>query len=161
MAGLLQTIARRAWGALKRRPRLRDLGELALAAVAFGATAAILGADLLRWSPTPAPHLGLLALRAFFIPALGEELVFRGALVPGRGEAAHPAPWIAASVVLFTAWHVVETSFLPGSAATFLRAALARGRGLAGLVRRPCFRRAVLTRRFRQRPPWTRPGKAL
>ena len=38
------------------------------------------------------------------------------------GEAARAALWIALSCALFTLWHVVETTFLPGSAATFLRA---------------------------------------
>jgi len=78
--------------------------------------------DLLHWSPLSAPQLAVLAARALFIPALGEELMFRAALIPGRHEGAPALPWIALSVVLFTGWHVVETTFLPGSAATFLRA---------------------------------------
>lgn len=128
-------IARRAWRALATRPRGADVRDLALAAALFAAFAAIVGAwdGLLNWSPLPAPQLALLALRAFVVPALGEEFLFRALLVPARSEAPRPALWIAVSCTLFTLWHVIETTFLPGSAAAFLRAdflALAAALGL-------------------------------
>src|SRR5262245_54193082 len=106
------------------------------AAGAFAALAALIGANtgLLRWAPLAAAQLGLLALRALVIPAFGEELFFRAALVPARTETARPALWIALSVVLFTAWHVLETAFLPGSAATFLRADFLLLAGVLGLL---------------------------
>lgn len=129
------SIATRAWRALATRPRAEDIGDLALAAALLAALAAIIGAGtgLLRWSPLPAAQLAPLALRAFVVPALGEEFLFRALLVPASSEAPRPALWIALSCALFTLWHVVETTFLPGSAVTFLRAdflALAAALGL-------------------------------
>ena len=65
-----------------------------------------------------------LPLRLFaviFVPALGEEAVFRGLLVPDRSETARPWAAMATATVLFACWHVVETLFLPHAAAIFLR----------------------------------------
>lgn len=134
MAGALAPIAKRVRAALTTQPGARDLVDLALAAAVFSALAALIAnTGLLRWAPLSAPQLGLIALRALVLPAFGEELCFRAALVPARTETARPALWIGLSVALFTAWHVLETAFLPGSAATFLRAdflALAAALGL-------------------------------
>jgi predicted Abi (CAAX) family protease len=72
-----------------------------------------------------APDLADLPLRlvsVFFVPAIGEEAVFRGVLVPDRSEAARPALAIAAATAIFTTWHGVETLFLPHAAPIFLRA---------------------------------------
>ncbi len=55
-------------------------------------------------------------------------------LVPSRDEAPNALRPIALSVVLFAAWHVVETLFLPGSAATFLRADFLALAALLGLL---------------------------
>ncbi len=98
--------------------------DLALAACAFAAIAAIIGAatGLLHYAPREPGATALLVVRAFFIPALGEELVFRAMLVPSSAEAPKPFWPIAFAVLAFTLWHVVETLFLPGAAATFLRA---------------------------------------
>jgi predicted Abi (CAAX) family protease len=89
----------------------------------------------------------LLALRALLIPALGEELFFRAALAPGREEGGRVAAPIVNSTLLFTLWHVVETGFLPGSAATFLRADFLTLAALLGLA---C---AIL--RWRSNSIWT------
>ncbi|MES1200465.1 MAG: CPBP family glutamic-type intramembrane protease [Pseudomonadota bacterium] len=103
---------------------MSDAAELAVAAIAFALCADIIGtpSGLIQWSPRAPSALASLALRAFFIPALGEEVMFRGALIPSRQEAPHPARAIAVSTALFTLWHVLETLWLPGAAATFLRA---------------------------------------
>ncbi len=124
MVDMSVSIAQRVWRAAVRRPRLRDLIDLAAATTLFVAIAVPVSAwtGMAQWSPLAAPQLGVLALRAVIVPALGEEFVFRAALVPARSETSRPALWIGLSVVLFTLWHVVETTFLPGSAATFLRA---------------------------------------
>lgn len=116
---MLQRIA----AALKTVPRARDLVELLLAACVLALAAGLLslGSDLTQWSPRTPLEILVLAARAFFIPALGEELIFRAALVPSRASNVKPILPIAASTALFTLWHVVETTFLPGSAATFLR----------------------------------------
>jgi predicted Abi (CAAX) family protease len=120
---ILDSIARRVARALMTCPGLRDYVELAIAACLFCAVAApvALVGGLIHWSPLAAGQLAPLAGRALFIPAIGEELAFRAALVPSREPHDRPAIPIGTSVVLFTLWHVVETTFLPGSAATFLR----------------------------------------
>jgi predicted Abi (CAAX) family protease len=119
---VLHLIVQRIARACATLPRPRDGLELLLAAIVMATLGASARTGLLHWSPQPAPDLAVLAVRALFIPALGEELVFRAALMPGRHEGARPLPWIALSVVLFTAWHVMESTFLPGAAAAFLRA---------------------------------------
>jgi len=136
---MLHTIWQRVSRACATLPRVRDGVALLAGAAAFAGIAALVGTNLLDWSPLGAPQLALLAVRAFFVPAFGEELVFRAALVPGQGESARPLAWIALSTALFTGWHVVETTFLPNSAATFLRAdflALAATLGLLCAVLR-------------------------
>jgi predicted Abi (CAAX) family protease len=70
------------------------------------------------------PHLTDLPIRlvsVVFIPALGEESVFRGLLVPDRAETDRPFAAIAAATTVFTVWHVVETLFLHHAAPVFLR----------------------------------------
>uniref|UniRef100_UPI0025F01F41 CPBP family glutamic-type intramembrane protease n=1 Tax=uncultured Caulobacter sp. TaxID=158749 RepID=UPI0025F01F41 len=68
------------------------------------------------------PGLPLRMLVVFFIPALGEEIPFRGILTPGPGESARPWLQIAVSTVLYTAWHVFEAlTFLKSAASVFLR----------------------------------------
>ncbi len=117
------TLATRIRTALLKAPTLRDWRDLAIAAACMAAVAtAIGGHTLLHLAPCDPVDIALLALRALFVPALGEELVFRAALVTGREENKRAVAPIVTSTVLFTLWHVVETSFLPDSAATFLRA---------------------------------------
>lgn len=72
---------------------------------------------------TPAePGLPLRTLTVLFIPALGEEIPFRGLLVPGPGESRRPWLAIAGSTTLYTLWHIVEAlTFLPGASPVFLR----------------------------------------
>jgi predicted Abi (CAAX) family protease len=128
-------IFRRVWRACVTPPNLRALLDLALAACVFGLVAVFVGAagGLIAYAPRPSGEFALLAFRAFFIPALGEEFVFRAMLVPSRADAPNAFWPIALSAALFTGWHVVETLFLPNSSATFLRAdflALAASLGL-------------------------------
>lgn len=57
-------------------------------------------------------------LTVLIVPALGEELVFRGLLLP---DSRRPALWVAVSTALYVAWHPLETlTFLP-AATDFLR----------------------------------------
>ena len=68
------------------------------------------------------PGLPLRLLVVFFVPALGEELPFRGLLTPGPEETARPRTEIAFSTALYTLWHVVEAvTFLKSAAGVFLR----------------------------------------
>ena len=73
------------------------------------------------------------------VPAFAEEWVFRGWLIPARGESTRPALWFAVGLLLFVAWHVVEAlTFLPGAhlflTVPFLACALVLG-GACALMR--------------------------
>lgn len=76
---------------------------------------------LYRLQPTE-PGLALRMLVVFFVPALGEEIPFRGLLTPGPGESNRPRLEIAVSTGLYTVWHVFEAvTFLKSAASVFLR----------------------------------------
>jgi len=76
---------------------------------------------LYHLTPTQ-PGLALRLLTVILVPALGEEAVFRGLLMPGRSETEWPAFAIILSTALYVAWHAVEAlTFLPGAAGVFLR----------------------------------------
>jgi predicted Abi (CAAX) family protease len=73
---------------------------------------------------TPPRTVGVVgrALTVLFVPALGEEAVFRGLLIPDRTETDRPWPWFALMTGAFVLWHVAEgTTFLSGAKALFLR----------------------------------------
>ncbi|MEA3048572.1 MAG: hypothetical protein QOG84_408 [Sphingomonadales bacterium] len=62
----------------------------------------------LHWRPDLGPNLLLVALIAFFVPVLGEEILFRGILLkppPIGTSALGPA---VLSAVLFTLWHPLQ-----------------------------------------------------
>ena len=89
--------------------------------------------------PLPLTALVSMAALALIVPALGEEVVFRGLLIPGRDEGGQLRALLGSTVV-FTLWHIVEAlTFLPGAMSLFLRVdflALTAGLGLAcGLLR--------------------------
>lgn len=59
---------------------------------------------------------------AVLVPALGEEVVFRGLLTPGREEGGRAVRAILLSTAVFVLWHVVEAlTFMPQAAPVFLR----------------------------------------
>ena len=69
------------------------------------------------WTDRPGQLLRL-ALVALVAPALGEELLFRAALIPHEPPR---AAWVALSVVLFVAWHPLQAlSIGPPWASAFL-----------------------------------------
>lgn len=94
-----------------------------LAGAATLAGMAIVGfaGGLYRLQPPELSGLPLRLVSVIFVPALGEEAVFRGLFVPNRAEAARPWAAIVVTTAIFTGWHVAETLYLPGAAATFLR----------------------------------------
>lgn len=55
--------------------------------------------------PFALPEVAVLAATLFVAPALGEELLFRAALIPREGRT---APWEALSAMLFVAWHPLQ-----------------------------------------------------
>ncbi len=99
--------------------------------IGIGAAACLLGVAYWR------PHLDGWPLHLFgvmVVPALTEELVFRGLLIPGREEGRHSVRLIAVGLTAFILWHVVEaTTILPG-AQIFLRPGFLFCAGLLGGV---------------------------
>ncbi len=77
---------------------------------------------LYRLQPPDLAGLPLRLVSVIFIPALGEEAVFRGLLMPDRSETPRPLAAIVATTAVFTAWHVAETLYMPAAAPIFLRA---------------------------------------
>ena len=76
-------------------------------------------AGLIAPAPSPpAGELARLALVLFVAPALGEELLFRAALIPRERPS---TTWMALSVLLFVAWHPLQAVTLgPPWASAFL-----------------------------------------
>lgn len=97
-------------------------------AVVVGAAALAVELAIGLWGgflrPTPGDWTVLpmaLAL-AVFVPALGEEAVFRGLLTPGREEGAGLWRAVLPSTAVFVLWHVFEAlTFMPQAAPVFLR----------------------------------------
>lgn len=99
-------------------------------ALAAGVGAAALAVELIiglaggLLVPTP-PDWSVLPgalLLAVFVPSIGEELVFRGAMVPGHEEARDPWPAILLCTLVFMLWHVFEAAtFMQAAAPVFLR----------------------------------------
>ncbi|MDB5470255.1 MAG: hypothetical protein JWR84_1815 [Caulobacter sp.] len=78
--------------------------------------------------------LPLTMLTVFFVPAIGEEAIFRG-LLPSRTETANPTLPIVLSTVLYVLWHPLEGfTFLPGARLLFTRPDFLLVTGLLGLA---------------------------
>ncbi len=94
--------------------------------------AVALVSGLIHWQPRldtwPA------RLSVFAVPAFAEELVFRGLLVPGRGESRHAVRWIAFGALAFVLWHVIEAATILPGAGLFLHPAFLACAGLLGLA---------------------------
>lgn len=134
LTGPMRRLLQRLRSGLTTLPGPRDWLELALAALALTALIGPVGfaTGLLRWAPRPLDPLAMLGV--FFIPALGEELLFRGVWIPERSEgrpAARPILW---TTVAFSLWHVLETRWLPRAAPLFLRADFLAWTFLLGLA---------------------------
>jgi predicted Abi (CAAX) family protease len=69
-------------------------------------------------TPPEASTVAMLAATLFVMPALLEELLFRGLIIPREGP---KAKWIALSVLLFVLWHPLQVvTFGPPWAESFL-----------------------------------------
>jgi predicted Abi (CAAX) family protease len=86
------SMIRRVARAFRTWPSVRDAVELLVALVVFALAAATISGftSLAHWSPREIGTVSLLAMRALLAPALGEELIFRAALVPSAGDGARP-----------------------------------------------------------------------
>jgi uncharacterized protein len=105
----LPTAAGWVWSAAVGAPAL-----LAMAAIG-------LSTGLYQAGPADLSLLPMTLLTVFFVPALGEEAVFRGLLSPGPGQT---RPWsaIAVSTLLYVLWHPFEGfTVLPGARDLFSR----------------------------------------
>lgn len=71
--------------------------------------------DLMRWAPKLDLAMLKLAVIAVIIPSLGEELLFRAAILP-KPEADAPLPikWMALSTILFVLWHPIQAPIYDG-----------------------------------------------
>ncbi len=80
-------------------------------ALAYGAVAVVLALRsglLHRQKRWPSPRRLLPRAGRWLLPAFGEELVFRGLLIPSALDGVQPLavlPWMGLSVGLFVAWH--------------------------------------------------------
>ncbi|MFW5660350.1 MAG: type II CAAX prenyl endopeptidase Rce1 family protein [Oceanicaulis sp.] len=133
----------RAASRLARRPAARDWAEAlgALAVLAMAGAGLARGTEALKYDFTVAAaraepgRLVLVALVAFVIPALGEELVFRGLFQPMRLRTASARLAAAASLAAFIAWHPLQVALaLPSAQPVFLEPAFLAMAGLLGLV---------------------------
>lgn len=115
---LLQRLRR----SLTTLPDARGWALCGLVAGVVGGLMAAIGFSTGLYALTPTvPGLPLRLLTVLFVPALGEEIPFRGLLVPARDEARRPWVAIAVSTALYVAWHPLEAlTFLP-QAGLFLR----------------------------------------
>lgn len=123
MADLIQRYRQRLVDSLRTLPTARGwLFCLAVSAVTLAAMA-LIGFATGLYHLTPAqPGLPLRMVMVFFVPALGEEIPFRGLLTPGPNESRRPKLEIATATGLYTVWHVVEAmTFLKSAASVFLR----------------------------------------
>ncbi|HEX6376557.1 MAG TPA: DUF2235 domain-containing protein [Allosphingosinicella sp.] len=102
----------------------------------------------LEWQPQIGPGLALVAVIAFFVPALAEETIFRGILLKRPSDGASGLGPAALSALLFALWHPLQVEacralqegdcVLPWAPLAwncwFLAAAFALGLGCARLV---------------------------
>ncbi len=93
---------------LKTWPSPRQWFEVFSIGIAIGVLAMLLKPNLIDLSLAPSlSNMVAVAIVAFFVPALFEELVFRGLLLPYFSWT-----WIALSNALYIAWHPIEALFL-------------------------------------------------
>lgn len=103
--------------ALFRRPQMQHLRMLAveIAWLAPMLALAIAFSPMLHWAPSLGVDTLRLALVAIVLPSLGEELLFRVALLP-TPEPERRFPWRAAALALFAfvLWHPLQALLFGG-----------------------------------------------
>jgi predicted Abi (CAAX) family protease len=123
IANILSTSLGRLKRAVVTLPSGRDWLELIGVLVVVCGVAGPLGliTGLLHYAPQSWAVIGRSTLIVFFIPALGEELPFRGLLIPDRTETKSALWPILISTALFTGWHIFETLWQPLERPLFFR----------------------------------------
>ena len=121
--GVIASSGARLKRAVTTVPKPRDWLELLAVAALVAGVAVPLGlkTGLLHYEQRPAKTIALSALIVILIPALGEELPFRGLMIPDRTETKRAIWPIVLSTAVFTCWHVVETLWQPKERALFTR----------------------------------------
>jgi uncharacterized protein len=104
------SIRKRLWTGLTMWP---DRAMWLLSAGVFAAYATLawgigFGTGLYKFEPQLDASLLRVALVAFFVPAMGEEVFFRGALIPNYSQAHKALPHTALALALFLAWHPIN-----------------------------------------------------
>jgi uncharacterized protein len=102
---------------LKLWPNWRTWAYTGLVFAAYAALAWGIGfgTGLYRFEPQLDGDLLRIAVIALFVPAIGEEVFFRGLLVPTRTEKAQALPQIGLGLTAFLAWHPINAwLFFPG-----------------------------------------------
>jgi len=124
----LRFIWTQTWCAATRFPGWRDGVEALFLLLALGGLAVTLGTFRLAGESPPIGGLEF-AVLAFFIPALAEELAFRGPLHPR-------APvWSLISLSAFIAWHPIQVWLgLPAAQPLFLEPVFLVMAGALGLA---------------------------
>lgn len=113
---LLTTAPHRIVAGLRRWPDAGGWRQTALIAALYALSAWGLGfaTGLYQWAPRLDLDMARAALIALVLPALGEELVFRGALIPTKAEAPRARAEIALALAVFLAWHPLNAAlFFP------------------------------------------------
>lgn len=134
---MIGNLKRRLWSSLITLPDAKGwlISGLVGAPTLLAMAAIGLSTGLYALGPGNMSALPLTLLTVFFVPAIGEEVVFRGLMVPSRNEAARPIIAMALSTSLYVLWHPLEGfTFLPGARALFARPDFLLVTGLLGLA---------------------------
>jgi predicted Abi (CAAX) family protease len=115
---------RRLWRGLTTWPHLGGWrASLEFSAIALTLIAVIgFASGFYRLGTVNLEGMPLRLLSVVFVPALGEEAVFRGLLLPDEGETRRPLAWLLGSTAVYSAWHVFEAAtFMPKAWPIFTR----------------------------------------
>lgn len=137
MTTMASDLLRRLMAALTTWPTPRQwLVAAAVGLAALAIEGAIgLGGGFLRPAPADWSVLPFSLALALIVPALGEEMVFRGLLIPSRADNRDATLALLLSTAAFVAWHVVEAlTFMRGAAPVFLRADFLATTAVLGLA---------------------------
>jgi len=121
---MIQTLRQRFTTAFTTLPDAAGWRWSAMVGLPALALMAMIGLATGLYQPGPGDlsALPLTLLTVLFVPAIGEEAVFRGLMTPGRREQPSAVRAVALSTLLYVLWHPLEGfTFLPGARELFSR----------------------------------------
>ncbi len=124
MTAMMTALLRRLVAALTTGPSRRQWLVAAGVGVIALAVEGVIGTvgGFLRPTPPDWSILPFSLALALIVPALGEEAVFRGLLIPSRRDRRDVTLSLLLSTAAFVGWHVVEAlTFMQAAAPVFLR----------------------------------------